>query len=242
MLRAIAIFALFFPPFLLGQECCQEKIDDEVPCVAKIDVGPAYIHIDVLKSGKTDHTVDLAAVKADFNYRFLDYFLVKPTLLYGHGQHKNMLFNGGAGLGFYIPLHKNFVITPMGGVIFGYLRTNLDIKIPISQNPPLTAIVHTTERFRSCSPFLSVEASWTFVPSWRIVVCYQYSWSRTRTKIKPFVNDKSHSEGSSYSALLEYDLNKHWSINVGAAYNVALTKEKHGLRAYGFKLGIAYWF
>lgn len=238
MSKLFTLILIALSPFLSAQEsCCNEKIDDEVPCVAKIDVGPAYIHIDVLKSGKTDHTMDMAAIKGDFNYRFLEYFLIKPTILYGHGQHKNMIVNGGVGLGFYIPLHKNFVITPLGGINFGYLKTTFELK-----NPLLPAPLRVEEKFRSCSPFLSVEVSYTFMPSWRIVVSYQYAWSHTRTKIKPFVNEKSHSEGSNYSAMLEYDLNKHWSVNLGAAYSVALTKEKHGLRAYGFKLGVAYWF
>ena len=98
------------------------------------------------------------------------------------------------------------------------------------------------ERFRSCSPYLALELSYTFRPFCRLVLNYQYAWSRTHTTISRIVNEKSHSEGFSYSGMLEHDLNNNWSVSVGGAYNVSLTKEKHGLRAYGCKVGVAYWF
>jgi outer membrane scaffolding protein for murein synthesis (MipA/OmpV family) len=99
-----------------------------------------------------------------------------------------------------------------------------------------------TEKFRSISPYLSIEGSYTFTKGWRVVGTIQYSYSRTHTIVKPLVDDKSHSEGFSYSAMIEHDLTQQWSVNLGGAYNLSLTKEKHGMRIWGFKLGIARWF
>jgi len=53
---------------------------------------------------------------------------------------------------------------------------------------------------------------------------------------------KEHSSGSAFSAMIEQDLNKYWSVNLAGAYNNSMSKEKNGMRAYGVKLGIARWF
>ena len=53
---------------------------------------------------------------------------------------------------------------------------------------------------------------------------------------------KSKPKGSNYGVMIEHDLNDRWSINLGGAYNTSLTKEKHGIRGYGGRLGCAYWF
>lgn len=219
---------------LSAQENCCEA---EPECRGKIDIGPAYVHVDVLKSGKTDHKLDLAAVKAEFNYRFWKCLVIRPTLLYGRGCCNDEIFNGGAGIGVALPLSKCFGIMPIAGINFGYLSTHFKL-----EHPQFPCPFCVKEKFHSSSPYIALEVSWTFTPTWRLLANYQYSWSRTRTVIKPFVKDRSHSEGSNYAAMIEHDLNKNWSINLGAAYNESLTKEKHGLRAYGFKLGVAYWF
>ncbi|MCE5318185.1 MAG: porin family protein [Parachlamydia sp.] len=236
-----SIFKLMGILFLLSvtslaadeSDCCQE----ESFCRGKVDIGPAYVHVDILKSGKTDHRMDMPAVKAEFNYRFWKCLVIRPSFLWGKSGSKDSIFNGGVGLGAFIPINKQFSLSPVVGINFGYLKTHYDLAHPLIPQP-----VHVEEKFQSSSPYLALELSWTFIPTWRLVANYQYSWSRTHTTIKPFVKERSHSEGSSYSAMIEHDLNKNWSINLGGAYNESLTKEKHGLRAYGFKLGVAYWF
>ncbi len=240
--KKLGVLCLLMSQPLYSQEscddsCCEAKIEDEIPCRGKIDIGPAYVHIDLLDSGVTRHRMDLAAAKGDINYRFWKCLLIKTTFIYGHGHHKNRICNEGVGLGVYIPIRKGFTIAPSAGVIWGNLKTTYKVDLP---NVPVPIPVE--EKFYSSSPYLGLEVSYTFIPSWRIVLNYQYSWSHTRTTIKPLLKEKSHSQGSNYSALLECDLNQHWSVNVGAAYNVSLTKEKHGLRAYGCKAGVAYWF
>lgn len=234
-------FALFSLLCLSLKAQEETKIDEEIPIVGKIDLGLAYVHVDLLKSGVTRHRMDLCAFKADLSYRFWKCLLIKPAFLYGHGRHKDRVCNGGLGLGLYLPIAQGFTITPSVGVTFGNLKTTYKVKIPVP-NVPALVTVPVEEKFYSSSPYLAVEVSYTFIPSWRLITNVQYSWSHTRTTIKPLLKDKSHSQGWSYSAMIEADLNPHWSINLGGAYNVSLTKEKHGLRAYGFKLGVAYWF
>jgi len=220
-------------------------------CRGKVDIGPAYVHVDFLQSGKTYHRMDLAAVRADLHYRVWSGIIIKPTFLYGHGKKSNELITGGIGLGFCIPLQQylpcqwNMTLTPLVGINWGYVRTPFKKKIDFLGT---VTVLELHQKFHSTSPYIGAEISWTFIPAWRLVVSYQYAWSRTHTTITarkieaPDVKDKSKSEGCSISGMLEHDLTANWSINLGAAYNNSLSKEKHGLRGWGLKLGIAYWF
>jgi hypothetical protein len=204
----------------------------------KVDIGAAYIHVDVLQSGKTVGKMDMAGVKADLYYRIWSGLVLKPAILYGYEDKNNHLVTGGLGIGFCLP-YKETCVTPIVGCNGGYLRTDLDIKAG-----PMTFTFE--QRYKTVSPFVGVEASYNFCPTWRIVGAYQYTWNFSRVTVKdPMFGNKSssmHSEGSSYSAMIEHDFNDCWSINAGGTYNNSLTKEKHGLRGYGFKAGIAYWF
>lgn len=213
--------------------------DDSSVCRGKVELAPAYVHVDFLKSGKTLNSMNLICVKGDLNYRVWSGFVLKPSFLYGKGKHDHKIATGGVGLGFCIPLTcYKVVITPVAGINFGYLRTSFDFKHELAPGGK----IHVKERFRSRSPYAGFELSWTFIPSWRVVFSYQYAWSRTHTKIDPLGNERSKSKGSNYAGMIEYDINDCWSVNFGAAYNNSLSKEKHGIRAWGLKLGIAYWF
>lgn len=203
-------------------------------CGGKIDLAPAYAHIDVLQSGKTIHRMDLAALKADATYVVWKGLCLKPTLLYGQGH--GYLLTAGIGLGFIFPILDNFCVTPVAGYNYTYLRTHIDVETPYFVMP------HLKERFRSNSPYIGIEAAYTFYPCWRIYGSYQYAWSSTRTTIKPLVAEKSHSDGANYALMIEHDLDDKWSVNIGGAYNLTLSKEKHGLRGAGAKIGIARWF
>jgi hypothetical protein len=236
--RLFMLWILSCGSFLSANECC-----------GKIELSPAYVHIDVLESNKTVHRMDLGAIKGDINWKFWGPLLIKPTILYGKGSDKDEAVQAGFGLGACIPFKEKWYFTPTIGVNWGWIKTGLEVEIPVPiPNPPPSAPpfimmpFKLTEKFRSISPYILFEASYTIVKGWRIVGNIQYSYSRTHTIIKPFVHDKSHSQGFSYSAMIEHDLTQKISINAGAGYNLSLTKEKHGMRIWGIKLGIAYWF
>lgn len=202
----------------------------------KIDVGPAYVHLDILESGRTIDTKNLFAVRADACVLVYKGFCLKPTFL--ASCNSTELMTGGIGIGHYIPIGEDFSITPTVGCNFTYLRTTVDV------NHPIFPIVLTfTERFRSTSPFVGLDATWNFYPQWRIGGTFQYAWSETTTIIRSLdISSKSHCQGPSYAAFIEHDFNDCFSINLAGAYNLSLTKEKHGLRAAGLKLGFVYWF
>lgn len=216
---------------LNGEECC-----------GKVDLSPAYVHIDVLESNKTIHRMDLAAIKADLSWKIWSGFVVKPTILYGHGKNKDEVLQGGSGLGFCYPVNDQLYVTPLVGFNYGTIKTVLSFDNPYDPSSKLKI----DEKLRSFSPYVGVEVYYTICKGFRVGGTIQYAWSRTKTTIKPQLDPNfkrnSHSEGFTYSCLLEYDLNDHWSINTGAAYNLSLTKEKHGMRIWGGKVGISYWF
>jgi hypothetical protein len=201
----------------------------------KIDAGPAFLHVDVLESGHTVKKIDMPAIKADGSFLVWQGVCLKPTILYA-SQGRSEIISGGCGIGYYIPLGEKCSITPSVGCNFTQFKTT--IHYPIIPG----FILSLKERFRSISPYIALDASYCFSKGWRIVAFYQYVWSRSHVTINRIAGTKSSPEGSNYGLMIERDLNDHWSINVGAAYNSSLTKEKHGLRGYGARLGFAYWF
>lgn len=207
----------------------------------KVDVGPAYIHIDILESNKTVRSMDLCAGRADATIIFLKDrgWNLKPVILYGSGGSKTgQIFSAGVGLGHCFPITEMITLNPLFGVNYTYLDTH--IRIPLLE--PVFGKDRFLETFRSISPFIGLEAYLELTPCWRICATVQYAWSRTHTKIKKVLKDKSRTQGFNYALLIEYDFMKNFSVNIGGAYNLSLSKEKHGIRAAGVKLGFAYWF
>ncbi|MBS4167943.1 outer membrane beta-barrel protein [Parachlamydia sp. AcF125] len=214
----------------------QQKIHAKV--WGKVDFGPAYVHIDVLNSNRTVKRMDLIAYKADASIIVKDGWCVKPSVLYGANQ--GDLFTASLGVGHCFPIGDKWVLTPAVGIGYSFTRTTF--KMPVQGYNFIFK-----ERFRSYSPYISMEATYRIRPDLRVSGQVQYSWSRTHTTIKqPALNQrlksKDHTSGPSYAAMLEYDLSEKVSINAGAAYNRSLSEEKHGIRGYGAKVGLAYWF
>lgn len=211
-------------------------------CGAKVDAGAVYVHIDVLESGHTIKKLDMAGFKLNGTVMLKEGtgFCVKPDILYasGHGE----LISGAIGFGHVTPVTKDFCITPSAGIIVTNLRTSVDASV-MPDFPP----VHFRERFRSHAPYIALDFNYNICKGFRICFNVQYSWSRTHTrlhnnKLDSVLKFKGNSKGSSYAVMVEKDINDQWSMHLGAAYNSSLSHEKHGLRGYGIKLGVARWF
>jgi hypothetical protein len=205
-------------------------------CRGKVDVGPAFVRIDVLESKKTVERIDMVAIRGDANILLLGDcgFALKPSIIYGRGKHHSELLSGALGVGYCFPVAEGVTVTPSVGCTFTDLSTHIDL--------PAILLTDIKETFRSVAPYVALEVSYRILPGWRVSGMVQYAWSRTHTKLKGLLSDHSHSQGPNLAAMIEHDINDHWSINLGGAYNISLTKEKHGLRAVGAKLGVVYWF
>jgi len=205
-------------------------------CCGKLDIGATFIDVDFLTSGRTQKTDHMAGYKGDANIQVIGGVVLKPSFIWAKGDGE--LASGTIGIGHYTPIFKGLTLIPSVGVNFSYVRTTIDVKFP-----ELGLILEDQrERFRSVSPYVGLEFCYTFLEKWTLMGGYQYAWSRTHTKISSLVSDTSHCSGSNYTLGLEYSLDKYWAINLGAGYNVSLSKEKHGIRAKGIKIGLAYYF
>lgn len=195
----------------------------------KVDVGPAYVRLDLLKSGKTVKRLDMGAVKADALFCINKGFTVKPSILIARNGGELDVYS--LGIGQYIPLNKTWAFLPQVGFSYTEMRSRVDLGIKKEK-----------QVIRSASPFFGIEVYYTINCDWLISAQYLYAFSRSRTKIGDFHLPKERSAGPSYALLVEYTLNKNWTVNLGAAYNITLSKEKHGIRGAGVKAGAAYWW
>jgi hypothetical protein len=199
----------------------------------RLDVGPTVLSVDMLESGKTNETLNMQGVKGDLTLMVYKALAVKPSFLVARGDGK--LASGTIAMGAYLPVKKCYFF-PHIAVTWGYLQTHIDLDLGEIQ------FSHLKERFRSQTLSVGLEFSYCFAPKWTLMGVYQYAWSKTHTKIRSIGSDKSHSKGSNYSIGLEYSIDDKWAVTLGAGYNITLSKEKHGIRGKGVKLGLAYYF
>lgn len=204
------------------------------PCTGKVDLGPVYVHLDILESGKTVKTLEMGGVRGDMSLMVWPGtgFCIKPCVLYASGCGE--LFTGGCAVGHCTPITEWFILTPLVGCNYTSMHTQINI--------PMLQLRHVRERFRSVSPFIELDVTVKLAQGLRFYGTFQYAWSRTHTFLRHVTHSKSRSAGPAYGGMLEYDLNDKWSINIGGAYNITLTKEKHGLRGAGAKIGFVRWF
>ncbi|MDP1880553.1 MAG: autotransporter outer membrane beta-barrel domain-containing protein, partial [Parachlamydiaceae bacterium] len=213
----------------------------------KVDAGPTLIYLDLLKSGKTEDTKKMGGFKADSTVLVYEGIAIKPSLLMGWGDGK--LVSGSIAAGYYIPLPGGWCnILPNVGIGWSYLdtRTKLDVNG--------IELKDLRQRMRSESPFIGIDFSFCINKQWSIIGAYQYIWAHSDTQINEFpdefqqltnikrIRDKSHSCGPNYSLGIEYSYNDQWAFNLGFGYNISLSKEKHGIRGKGVKLGVGYYF
>lgn len=195
----------------------------------KVDMGAAFVNVDLLQSGKTVDSVRMRGFRGEATVNVWEGVFVRPICIFVGG--KGQLDSVSVAVGQFLPFCK-ILFQPNVGVNFSYLRTKIDIAENVSAK----------EKFRSYSPFIGLEATYTLLEKWTFSASVQYAWCHTKTIIKPVLNEKSRSEGPNYSLGIDYNINQNWAITFGAAYNISLSREKHGLRGYGTKIGVAYYF
>lgn len=223
-------------------------------CKGKFDTGPAYINIDVLQNGKTFRSLNLFAWKFDGLYEVYKGFTLKAGGMVGGGEADFYTLSGGAG--FCIPF-KSFTFFPNAGYGFGKFKSTFDLhkKIYISgfDAPIRLFFDNVKEDIDTHGPYVGIDISYKINKTWRVVFAYQYAWSNADTEYKwksddenflPSIDEdyRTKTSGPNYAIQLEHDFNDNFSVNLGAGYNMTLSRDKEGLRAKGAKLGFVYWF
>ena len=204
-------------------------------CMGKFEIAPAFVHIDVLEKHNTVKKINMGAIRSEAYWVIGKGWMLKPLALYGKGD-GGELTTASLGFGRCIPLGKQFVLTPSVGATYTCLNTSFEV------DHEIFGPLEFKESFHSISPYIGLELNYRIRPNLRIGGSIQYAWSRCKTRIKHLFTQKGNSQGPNLSALLEYDFNQEWSINVGFAYNESLSRDKDGLRGYGAKLGLVRWF
>lgn len=200
----------------------------------RIDVAPLALRVKVQESGKTIETLDMQGGRADMTWQLVEgYGFVLKPFLYGASGGGDLV-SGGINVGHYTPITDQWTVTPFIGWTGSSLETTIDL--------PLFGLFRVREKFRASSANLGMELAYKFNDCWVVTAVYQYGWAHTRTKIGDLRTSKGKSQGSSSALILDYYWTPCWIISAAAAYNNSLSKEKHGLEGYGFKLGLGYQF
>lgn len=203
----------------------------EAVCQGKLDVAPTVMRIDVLEFGKTVKKLDIGGFRVAGDYFLWRNVLARGTVIVGRGDAELESYT--AGLGVCLP-YKKFYFTPHAGLAYANFRSHINI--------PAFQLYHLKQHFTGFGPYIGLDAQYCFTPTFRMGAGFMYGWSRTKTVVKPFPNAKSSSKGPNYTIMLEKDLCKEWSLNIGAGLNRSLDRQKHGLKGKGLKIGVTRWF
>ncbi|MCB1113459.1 MAG: hypothetical protein KDK62_01750 [Chlamydiia bacterium] len=221
--RWLCLFLL--PLTLLADDC-----SDCQGCRGKIDVAYTYLEVDFIEANRTVDSYYMKGARVA-----IDYFIWKPLLFRATALNawESAHFQAySAGLGVCLP-YKKLYITPSAGATWTRFSGELDI--------PTFFLFGLKNKFRSLGPYVAIDVQWCITEDWRIGGSFQYSWSHTHTEVVGLMKAKDNSKGPTWSVLLEHDINKKWSVNIGGAINRSLNHERNGIKGQGVKAGITYW-
>lgn len=208
-------------------------------CQSKFDVAPAYMHLDVIVNNQTIQKNDMPAFRAEYSRYIKKGWWVKAVGLYG----KNKAEFSGLTLatGFSLPIHEKILLSP--GIGLSGSRFTTILTLPV-HNPETDAFVFVKvpQKFEALSPYIGVEVAYKICQGTRLYLSVQYAWSYSEIKFQRLFKEKSDSGGPTFSLMLEHDLSNRWSVNIAGTYNESLSNQKDGLRGYGGKIGLAYWW
>jgi hypothetical protein len=200
----------------------------------KVEAGPAYIHLDIIRNHKTAFKMDMPAVRADATVIIGQGWNFRPVVMWG--KHEGEFLSTGIGFGRCIPFNDSVIFTPLIGVNYSQVLTHFRYFIP------MLGKIEIKQKFEAWAPWLGLEGTYIISSCWRLTAQGQYAWSRSRTCTEGLGDCKSDSKGPVFGLLVEHDFSKKWSMNLGAGWNLSLSKDKCGIRGRGIKLGIARWF
>lgn len=204
-------------------------------CSGKADLGLVALKVDMINSGKRTKTLEMGGIRGDATILFYKGFCAKPVFIFARDKNHGRLASASIALGHYVPLNKQICLLPNVGLNASEIRSTLEYSV-------FGIDFQFDEKFTAISPFIGIDIVYTINDNWVVTGVAQYVWARTHTHIEKHFKGQGNSEGPNFGLLVDYYLNKEWSINAGVGYNSSLSKEKHGTRIFGGKVGVAYWF
>lgn len=196
----------------------------------KIDAGPVYINVDVIDNGSVVDSLDLWGVRADNTGQIIHGLVYKFGISFAGGDGDYLFLSGG--LGYYIPICKGWVLIPHAGISYSHLKYPIDI--------PAFALYHVSQKFTSHTPYIGFDLSYEITPCWIVTGSFLYGFSQTKTKTGDLFTFKGESKGPSYALMVEYCMTQCASVHIAGAYNLTRSKEKHGIKGAGVRIGMGY--
>lgn len=214
----------------------------------RVDAGPIYVHLDVLEHGKSIDKLDMEGFRADGYFQIYSGLIFKPAFAIAGGRGE--YYSGTTAIGFYIPMCEltpfldGLSFLPQVGWTGSRLKTHVNLPVPQAA----IVIPGVLEIFRSTTVFVGLEGTYQLLSNVSISGSLLYGWSKTDTTLQKEVTPlgpldvkaPSNTKGFSYSAMVDYQFTDHWSVNLAGVYNLMLSKENHGIRASGVRLGLGY--
>lgn len=209
----------------------------------RVEAAPLYLHIGVVQSGQTTQRIDMYGGRLDATILpFEGYGVCLKPFGFGGWGNGSDIYSYGLGLGHYTPISDRITLIPVVGVSRTHMETQLDV--------PALALYNLSQRFRSYSFYVGGEAVYKLTPCFYVTGIYQYGWANTKTLIdtpSPFEAfvprvSRGESQGSNFAFVFDYYFKECISASLGIGYNNSLSKERHGIKGYGIKLGAAYTF
>ncbi len=207
----------------------------------RIDGGPVYLHVDILHNEKALKKVDMVGGRADATLLPVDGlgFCVKPFGFVAGGGATFLSY--GVGLGHYTPLNyftsylDKFSLVPVIGISFSRLETTMDIVHPLAGNITVEEVFHST------SYYAGGELTYCLTPGVSLTGIFQYTWSNTKTSIANTIS-RGKSSGLNFAGVIDAKIIDRLWATLALGYNNSMSHEKDGIRGWGGKLGLAYYF
>jgi len=221
-----------------------------------IDAGPTLYRIELVEDGSKTDVIDMYGVRGDATLLPIkdSGFAIKPTASYGRGDGDFISY--GVGIGYYIPFcNERCYFVPTAGLNWTDLRTTLDLSGDRINSALPASLIFTDvrEKFDSQSRYIGFDLMCQVCePVWATFI-YQYAWAKTDTVLlndqfttigfpDGRIDSKGQSQGSNFGLAIDYYFCENVAATIAGGFNTSLDENRFGIRAYGVKFGIGYYF
>lgn len=195
----------------------------------KIDGGIVGLNVTLLEHGHKVKTLSMIGISSNATILVCDGWCIKPKVVVASGD--GDLWNLGSGIGYFLPVSDYLNITPNVGVAYSSIETHRD----------LPGLPDADEIYNAWNPWVGFDIGVNLTPVWTVSLMYQYAWSSCKTQIGPF-RSKTESRGSNYAVQTDYYFRNDWSVNLAVGSYDSQSKELHGTKTKGIRLGVGYFF
>ncbi len=217
--------------------------DEEDWAHGKLELGPAYMHVEFLQNGVKMNSLDLYGLQGNASIITWKGLTFKVGGLYGRNDGVTASLSGA--VGWTIPVEIKdwkFYITPNAGYTWGYLRST---STGAAIDTTLAGLVGR-QGFHNSTPFVATDISFSVTEKITHTTSIQYAWTRSKVTYDgtgfAFAFPKTESRGLNLSSVTDYWFTENYSLNLAVGVQKSQSKEKTASRAWGARIGAGYYF